>query len=66
VKEYARKEKASSYDSRKEQAMGNRDKRAREEKGKESGNQAIEHTDKTKARIQTYLTTTTATAVSNR
>jgi hypothetical protein len=32
VKEYARKEKASSYDSRKEQVMGNRDKRGREKK----------------------------------
>jgi hypothetical protein len=35
-------------------------------KRQENGNQAIEHTDKTKARIQTYPTTTTATAVSNR
>jgi hypothetical protein len=32
VKEYARKEEASYYDSRKEQVMGNRDKRGREKK----------------------------------
>jgi len=32
VKEYARKEKAPSYDCRKEQVMGNRDKRGREKK----------------------------------
>jgi hypothetical protein len=36
-----------------------RQARSREEKAKESGNQAIEHTGKTKARIQTYLATTT-------
>jgi len=61
VKEYARKEKTSSYDSRKEQVHGQpRQARSREEKGKENGDQAIEHTGKTKARIQTYLATTTA------
>jgi len=44
-----------------------RQARSREEKSKENGNQAIEHTGKTKARIQTYLaTTTTATAIPNR
>src|ERR1700741_92628 len=37
-----------------------RQARSREEKGKENGNQAIEHTGKTKARIQTYLVTTAA------
>jgi hypothetical protein len=36
-----------------------RQARSREEKAQENGNQAIEHTGKTKARIQTYLATTT-------
>jgi hypothetical protein len=57
VKEYARKEKASSYDSRKEQVMGNRDKRGREKKkAKKTGIKQLS----TKARIQTYPVTTTA------
>jgi hypothetical protein len=39
-----------------------RQARPREEKAKENGNQAIEHTGKTKARIQAYLATTAGIA----
>jgi hypothetical protein len=62
VKEYARKEKASSYEQKGASHGQPRQARSREEKGKEnwSWSQAIEHTGKTKARIQTYLATTTA------
>jgi hypothetical protein len=36
-----------------------RQARSGKEKAKENGNQAIEHTGQTKARIQTYLTAAT-------
>jgi len=43
-----------------------RQARSRKEKAKADGNQATEHTDKTKARIQAHFVTTGATAIPNR